>query len=112
MFDSTFNAYYICSKNLDNNLIANLDYIVNTLKGLKSRSIIDSVDYLDKYFSENAELAYYHHTINNLRKKYSIDKFIWVIQNLVYSMYGTTPLVHLNFFPEGYRMLQRLHAGT
>lgn len=83
VFDSTFNAYYICSKNLDNNLIANLDYIVNTLKGLKSRSIIDSVDYLDKYFSENAELAYYHHTINNLRKKYSIDKFIWGNNNQI-----------------------------
>lgn len=86
VFDSTFNAYYICGKNLDddNNLIINLNAIVTTLKELKSRLVIDSLEYLDEHINQNPELTYYTHTINNIRKKYSIDKFIWGNNNKIF----------------------------
>lgn len=83
VFDGTFNAYYLWGQKLDNNIIEDMNYIIKDLKSLKSISIVDNLQSLDNHIKQNLKFSDYPNKINNLRKKYSIDKFIWGSNNQI-----------------------------
>ncbi|MEI6187024.1 MAG: hypothetical protein WCP46_00785 [Alphaproteobacteria bacterium] len=85
IYDGTYNAYYLYDNSSKDNLNIenNMHDLLLPLQKLKSANVLTDFTKLDEIIFQNKKYATYPQILNQFRKKYNIQKFIWGNNNEV-----------------------------
>jgi hypothetical protein len=88
LYDNTYNAYYLCSNSEASDI--KLDGIILPIKNMSN--VILCPNLLDSMIFENTKYANYAVELNDIRKKYGIQKFMWANNNEIFIDKNQMPL--------------------